>query len=561
MAFGISGPRATRYAQIGEVLTRHGLGHLLHATGLGRWSPTNLLGDAIDATAGGPEHLRLALEELGPTFMKLGQILSTRPDLLPEPYQLELAKLQDAVPPVTAGEIRAVVREELGVDAEEAFATFDDEPIASASIGQVHGARLSDGTRVVVKVRKPGAVDRIREDLEILRNLAASASRQWAAAADYNVVGLVEQFGRTILAELDYLQEARNAERFAANFAENPSIRVPRVYWETTTSRMLTLERVEGLKINDIEALDAAGFDRSALALNAASALAQMVFQDAFFHADPHPGNMFVQSDGAIALIDFGMVGEINDQLHDQLSRLLIALARKDARRLARTLLDMSFGSHEADLPDLADDVADFIALYDRVDLQDVDTGRLVQRLLTVVRTHRLQLPEEIAVISKMVVMAEGLGRVLDPGFRLSQALQPYVVQLFLERHSPQAILNGLKDAGLGAMDLVEDLPHLVDGLVRIVDSGGFEVRLRAAELEPLLIRAEKIGDRVVAGVIAAAFIRGVGELVSLDRERWTGWRAPFMRTGLTALGGLGGYLAWSAAARRRRRGHNLPHR
>lgn len=561
MAFGISGPRATRYAQIGEVLTRHGLGHLLHATGLGRWSPTNLLGDAIDATAGGPEHLRLALEELGPTFMKLGQILSTRPDLLPEPYQLELAKLQDAVPPVAAGEIRAVVREELGVDAEEAFATFDDEPIASASIGQVHGARLSDGTRVVVKVRKPGAVDRIREDLEILRNLAASASRQWAAAADYNVVGLVEQFGRTILAELDYLQEARNAERFAANFAENPSIRVPRVYWETTTSRMLTLERVEGLKINDIEALDAAGFDRSALALNAASALAQMVFQDAFFHADPHPGNMFVQSDGAIALIDFGMVGEINDQLHDQLSRLLIALARKDARRLARTLLDMSFGSHEADLPDLADDVADFIALYDRVDLQDVDTGRLVQRLLTVVRTHRLQLPEEIAVISKMVVMAEGLGRVLDPGFRLSQALQPYVVQLFLERHSPQAILNGLKDAGLGAMDLVEDLPHLVDGLVRIVDSGGFEVRLRAAELEPLLIRAEKIGDRVVAGVIAAAFIRGVGELVSLDRERWTGWRAPFMRTGLTALGGLGGYLAWSAAARRRRRGHNLPHR
>lgn len=559
MALGIPGSRAARYAQIGEVLTRHGLGHLLHATGLGRWSPTNLLGNTIDATAGGPEHLRLALEELGPTFMKLGQILSTRPDLLPESYQAELAKLQDAVPPVPGEEIRAVVREELGVDADEAFATFDDEPIASASIGQVHGARLADGTRVVVKVRKPGAVDRIREDLEILRNLASSASRQWSAAADYNLVGLVEQFGRTIMAELDYLQEARNAERFAANFADNASIRVPRVYWETTTSRMLTLERVEGLKINDVEALDAAGFDRSALALNAASALAQMVFQDAFFHADPHPGNMFVQSDGAIALIDFGMVGEIDDQLHDQLSRLLLALARKDARRLARTLLDMSYGSHEVDLPDLADDVADFIALYDRVDLQDVDTARLVQQLLTVVRTHRLQLPEEIAVVSKMIVMAEGLGRVLDPRFRLSQALQPYVVELFIERHSPQAILNGLKDAGLGAMDLVEDLPHLVDGLVRIVDSGGFEVRLRAAELEPLLLRAEKIGDRVVAGVIAAAFIRGVGELVSLDRERWTGWRAPFMRTGLTALGGLGGYLAWSAAARRRRGGHNPP--
>jgi ubiquinone biosynthesis protein len=162
-------------------------------------------------------------------------------------------------------------------------------------------------------------------------------------------------------------------------------------------------------------------------------------------------------------------------------------------------------------------------------------------------------MPGEVAVISKMVVMAEGLGRVLDPGFRLNQALRPYVVEMFLERHSPQAFLEALRDAGLGAMDLIDDLPHLVDGLVRIVDSGGFEVRLRAAELEPLLIRAEKIGDRVVAGVIAAAFIRGVGELVSLDRERWTGWRAPFMRTGITALAGLGGYLGWSAASRRRR--------
>jgi ubiquinone biosynthesis protein len=406
----------------------------------------------------------------------------------------------------------------------------------------------------VVKVRKPGAVDRIREDLEILHNLASHASRQWALAADYNVDGLVEQFGRTILAELDYLQEGRNAERFAANFAEDARIRIPRVFWQTTTSRVLTLERVEGLKINDVEGLDAAGFDRSTLALNSATALAQMVFQDGFFHADPHPGNMFVQPDGAIALIDFGMVGGVDERLHDELSRLLIALGRKDSRRLARTLADMSQTRHDVDIAALADDVADFIALYDGTDLQDIDVARLVQQLLAVVRTHRLQMPGEVAVISKMVVMAEGLGRVLDPGFRLNRALRPYVVEMFLERHSPQALLQTLRDAGLGAMDLVEDLPHLVDGLVRIVDSGGFEVRLRASELEPLLIRAEKIGDRVVAGVIAAAFIRGISELVSLDRERWTGWRAPFMRTGVTALGGLGGYLAWSAASRRKRR-------
>ncbi|MEA5456837.1 AarF/ABC1/UbiB kinase family protein [Sinomonas sp. JGH33] len=554
MVFGVSGSRTARYAQIAEVLTRHGMGHLLHATGLDRWAPAALLGVGVDRTAGGAVHLRLALEELGPTFMKLGQILSTRPDLLPEQYQTELAKLQDAAPPVGAEAIRAVVREELGIDAGEAFATFDDEPIASASIGQVHGAQLPDGTRVVVKVRKPGAVDRIREDLEILRNLAAHASRQWTAAADYNVVGLVEQFGRTILAELDYLQEGRNAERFAANFEGDARVRIPRVFWATTTSRVLTLERVEGLKINDIAALDAAGFDRAALAVNAAGVLAQMVFQDGFFHADPHPGNMFVQPDGAIALIDFGMVGEIDEQLHDQLGRLLLALGRKDPRRLARALMDMSTSPREADVPSLADDVAGFISLYDRTDLQDLNISRLAQRLLAVIRAHRLQMPAEVAVISKMVVMAEGLGRVLDPKFRLSQALRPYVLVLFLERHSPQAFLHDLRDAGLEAIDLVEDLPHLLNGLVRIVDSGGLEVRLRAEELEPLMSRAERIGDRVVAGVIAAAFIRGVGDLVSMDRERWTGWRAPFMRTGLAALGGLGGYFAWSAARRARHR-------
>ena len=328
------------------------------------------------------------------------------------------------------------------------------------------------------------------------------------------------------------------------------------MFWDTTTSRVLTLERMVGLKINDVAALDSAGFDRSALAVDAAGVLAQMVFQDGFFHADPHPGNMFVQSDGRIALIDFGIVGEIDDRLHDQLGRLLLALGRKDARRLARVLAEMSPSRSRVDVAALADDVAGFVSLYDRTDLKDLDFSRLVKKLLEVVRKHRLQLPAEVAVISKMVVMAEGLGRVLDPGFRLSGALRPYVVKLFMEQHSPQAMMRGLRDTGLNALDIVEEVPQLLEGISRIVDSGGIDVRLRASELEPLIGRAEGIGDRLVAGVLAAAFIRGVGDLVSLDRERWTGWRAPFMRAGLTALGVLGGYVAWSTAGRRRRRGH-----
>ena len=242
-------------------------------------------------------------------FVKLGQILSTRADLVPPDYQAELAKLQDAAPPVDAEVVGDVLAHEFGSDATAMFATFDFEPLAAASIGQAHAATLPDGTEVAVKVRRPGAVEQIEQDLEILQDLAARAGRHWTAAADYDLVGLAEEFAQTVRSELDYLREGRNAERFAANFADDPDVHIPRVFWEATTSRVLTLERVRGIKVSDLDALDAAGIDRRALAERATRVTAQMVFRDGFFHADPHPGNFFVESAGRIGLIDFGMVG------------------------------------------------------------------------------------------------------------------------------------------------------------------------------------------------------------------------------------------------------------
>ncbi|WP_455133716.1 ABC1 kinase family protein [Microbacterium aurum] len=306
------GAGSSRYRQIGAVLRRHGLGVLAGVLGLGGLVPFHrgALGHARQEDPyTNPEHVRVALEELGPTFVKLGQILSTRHDLLPAAWVAEFAKLQDDVAAAPWEGIRDVLREELGADPEHVFAQFDPVPLAAASIGQAYAATLHDGTEVVVKVRRPGVVAQVHEDLDILRNLADRADRRWDAIRQYDLPGLVEEFSRTLRAELDYLQEARNAERFAQEFAHAARVRIPRVHGETTTSRVLTLERMSGVRIDDLEGLDAAGIDRVALARLGADIVLTMVFDNRFFHADPHPGNMFVQPDGALALIDFGMVG------------------------------------------------------------------------------------------------------------------------------------------------------------------------------------------------------------------------------------------------------------
>lgn len=341
------------------------MGYLVGVLGLARVVPfeRGLLGHERRAERyTQPEHVRLALEQLGATFVKLGQVLSTRADLMPPEYQAELAKLQDAAPPIPADAVQEVVAQELGADADAAFAAFDLEPLAAASIGQAHAATLPDGTEVVVKVRRPGVVDQVQQDLEILQNLVASASRRWEATAGYDLVGLADEFARTLRAELDYLQEGRNAERFAANFADDPDVQIPRVFWETTTSRVLTLERIRGIKISDLDALDAAAIDRRALAERATRVTAQMVFEDGFFHADPHPGNFFIQPGGRIGIIDFGMVGTVDDRLRERLGTLLMALAREDADRVAGALLALGISAGTVNRVALRDDVAELLA-------------------------------------------------------------------------------------------------------------------------------------------------------------------------------------------------------
>jgi ubiquinone biosynthesis protein len=529
-----------RSRQIARVLLSHGWDFL-------RNNEDRDVGPTAVAPNARPLHLRLALEELGTTFIKLGQILSTRADLLPPEYLVELQKLQDSAPPVPYEEIQQAVVTELGQTVEQLFAEFNQVPLAAASIGQAHAAVLWDGTEVVVKVRRPGVVEQVNEDLEILKELAATAGRHLGFAERYDLPGLVEEFSQTLRAELDYIREGHSAERFAANFASDPHIHVPRVFWEVTTARVLTLERIRGIKINDLEALDEQGTDRRWLAQYATNVVLKMVCEDGFFHADPHPGNFFIEQDGAIALIDFGMVGVLDERTQDLLADLLITINHQDADRLVDVFLDLGVTRQRIDRALVCHDIERLLSSYWGLPLGELKVTALLNDVYSVMRRHHLRLPPNLALLLKTVIMIEGLGVNLDPDFQLTNSLTPYTERLVLRQYSPARWVRGFGRASLDLAKLGAELPQHVRRIVAAAENGNLQIGMRPEGFDPVLNRLERIANRIVLGVIAAAFINGLAVLVSVYRppgwERW-GW-VVFAFGFLCALL-LGVYLAWS---------------
>ena len=494
-----------------------------------------------------PLHLRQALEELGTTFIKLGQILSTRADLLPPEYLVELTKLQDSAPAVAFEEIQQALVSELGRPIEQIFARFDPVPLAAASIGQAHAATLWNGTEVIVKVRRPGVVEQVKEDLEILKELAVTASRHWQFADRYDLTGLVEEFSQTLRAELDYIREGHNAERFAANFASDPRIHVPRVFWEVTTARVLTLERIRGIKINDVKGLDEQGTDRRWLADYATNVVLKMVCEDGFFHADPHPGNFFIEPNDAIGLIDFGMVGVLDEQTQDLLAELLIAINHQDADRLVDVFLDLGVTRKRIDRTLVRRDIERLLSTYWGLPLGELKVTALLNDVYSVMRTHHMHLPANLALLLKTVIMIEGLGVNLDPDFQLTKSLTPYTERLVLHQYSPFRWMRSFGRASLDLAKLGAQMPQHLRRVVNAAENGNLQIGMRPEGFDPVIDRLEKIANRIVLGVIAAAFINGLAVLVSVYRppgwERW-GW-AVFAFGFLCALL-LGVYLAWN---------------
>jgi ubiquinone biosynthesis protein len=539
-----------RYRQIANILARHGLGYLVGVLGLDRFVPFHwgLLGHRRRAEPyTRPEHVRMALEDTGAAFIKLGQILSSRPDLLPPEYQAELAKLQDAAPKVPKDVVEKRLVEEFDKPIEAIFSFFDPEPLAAASIGQAHAATLRDGTEVVVKIRRPGVLEQIEEDLDILQNMAAAANLRWELAEQYDIVGVAQEFSQTLRAELDYIREGRSAERFAENFADDSSVHIPEIFWDQTTSCVLTLERIRGIKIDDLSALDAAGIDRKGLAEQAARVILKMVFEDGFFHADPHPGNFFVERKGRIGLIDFGMVGTVDQRTQEQLAALLLAVTSRDADRLVDAFWDLHIVQRRMNRELLRRDFEHLLSRYYGRSLGEIALGSLLNDTLTAVRRHRLQLPSNLALLVKTVMMHEGLEARLDPDLRMTVLLAPYAEQMMLRQYSPILWTRRLAHASFDMARAGVELPQQLHRLMGEIERGSLEVGMRPEHFEPLVRRFERLGNRVVLGIIVAAFVNGLALLMSAYRPSgWEQWIGIIFTGGLMAAAVIGLYLAWS---------------
>ncbi|HKX31049.1 MAG TPA: AarF/ABC1/UbiB kinase family protein [Blastocatellia bacterium] len=539
-----------RYRQIAETLTKHGFGYLLAVLGMERFLTFHqeLLGEVIGgSTLTPPQHIRLAMEELGTTFIKLGQLLSTRSDLLPPEYISEFARLQDEAPAIPSDLARETIESEFGRSIAELFAEFESEPLAAASIGQAHAAVLPDGSEVVIKVRRPGVVEQVEEDLEILHNLAAAASRRWEFVKRYDLLGLVQEFSLSLRGELDYIREGQNAEKFAAHFADDLSVHIPRVYWETTTSRILTIERIRGIKASDTAMLDRCEIDRTTLAEQGARVILKMVFEHGFFHADPHPGNFFIEPDGRFGLIDFGMVGTVDEKTQDYLANLILAMSKQDYDRFVESVLELDVTKQRVNRVELKRDFERMIKPFYGLPLGKVPLAPLLYDAFAIIRRHRLHLPPNLALLVKTIIITEGIGTHLDPNFHLTSVIEPYTERLMLRLFSPARLARKLGQSSLDLARLGIEVPRQLRRLLSEIERGGFEVGMKRDSFVPLIDRLEQLANRIVLGVIAAAFIVGLSVLLSVYRPPgWERWAGRMFAVGFLFAAVLGGYLAWS---------------
>ena len=554
------GERIERYQEIVDIVTDERLYELLKP---GTFDRLFVGTDAARAAVGGSDdtieaRIRRALERLGPAFIKAGQLAATRRDLVAPALVAELEKLQDDVPAVPYEAIAERISDELGAPPEEVYASFETEPLAAASIGQVHRATLPDGRRVVVKVQRPGVTEQMAVDLDIMERQSRSAGNRLAIARDLDVPGVTARFLEALRSELDYLREATNMELFRERFDEGGEVAVPWVDWERTTSRVLTMEELDGIPGTKTDEMDAAGVDRAALVQAGVNAYFVQIFEIGSFHSDPHQGNLFAMADGRVGFVDFGRVSTISDRDRERAMELVSALMDSDEVRATEVLIETTRADASIDRSALQVEVGDLIDAFTSRGANSIGLDGVFERMFGMIRRYGLQMPDSLAMLFITMGTLEGVASTLDPGFDFVESAKPMVERLLPQRWGRQRLERAARRSGFRYFRLIEDFPFLADLVLRRAGTGEFKVAVRPTETEHLVDRIDGIADKVSWAIILAALILGTSiMLAQSDRIPDT------LQLIIEVVAVLGvvtvGWMLFSAFRRSRRRDRSRP--
>ena len=503
-----------RYQGILRVLFKYGFSDVLERLHIDQYLESGLQminrkpREQIDKLSR-PERLRMSLEELGPTFIKFGQVLSTRSDFIPPEYLFELAKLQDDVPPFSYDDVESIFLAEMGHKPEELFAEFKREPVAAASIGQVHEGVLRDGDKVVVKVQRPEIEKIIAVDLEILAHIAALMEKYLEELQGHRPTSIVEEFARTISKEIDYSVEIGNIERFAKQFERNKTIYVPKVYRDLSCERILTMENIQGLKASDVDQLRKQGADLPLVAERGTNLIMEQIFVHGFFHADPHPGNIFILPDNLICFLDFGMMGRLSRQNRDDFTDLVLYIVARNERKVMESVLKLTNHYEDINRDALSRDLSEMLDRYLYLPLKELEAGKILQDLLELVSRHQIFFKPNFYLMMKAITTVEGVGCILDPDLELLKLAQPFMKKVKSDRLRLNRIAE---EAGLATseyVDLLRDLPEELRSILSQLRQGRMKLEFEHRGLSDLRVALDQVSNRISFAIVLASLIIG----------------------------------------------------
>ncbi|CAD6491693.1 MAG: protein kinase UbiB [Candidatus Argoarchaeum ethanivorans] len=512
---------AQRYREITEILIKNGLGYLLDRFNL---RPYQKLKRAIHRKkpvlpTDEAERLRKALEELGPTFIKFGQMLSTRYDILPSSYITELSKLQDEVPSFDYQIVTREIQEELQTSPEQIYKHIEEKPLAAASIGQVHRATLATGEEVIIKIKRPGIENIINTDLEILLSLAHFAEKYMLEIRRYNPVGFIEEFSRTLRNECDYIKEARTAETFKKDFEDRQEIIIPTIYRKYTTRSILTMEYIKGTKITETAILRKNNINLEQVAEKLSNAYFKQIFEKQYYHADPHPGNILVTGDGNIAFIDFGIAGRLDREILNNITSLLIALIRHDINKYIEILIEMEFLDEDRINTSLRFEILDLIDTYYETSIKHIDTTELLEDLISLLTRYNGRIPANIMLLSKTLSLLEEIGRKLDPDYNFAELAEPYIKRLIKQKTQPGTIAKNTIETLAQTVGTLHKTPARIDKILKRIERGTLKIEFEDRGIREVTTELGTSANRLALSIIISALIIGSSMFIQKDMQ------------------------------------------